>query len=233
MKCPHCKTAYNEEWDQTYVFVTNEKHDEREGYYLDYVQCPECKEIIIDIIRGPLRRYTDDPEEYVDTSSEFLSERKRIYPISSKREIGNEIPKTYRDEYSEAISIVNMSPKASAALSRRIVQLILREELKIRKRNLSDEIDFFISKTDAPSYLKEAVDAIRNIGNFAAHPSKSNNTGEIVEVENSEAEWLLEVIEALFDFVFVQPSKLKKRKEKLNKKLSDIGKPPMKDKKSS
>lgn len=233
MKCPHCKTAYNEEWDESYIFVTNEKRDEREGYKIEYVQCPECKEIIIDLIRGPLKRFSDSPEEYVDTSSDFFSERKRIYPISSQREIAKEVPKVYRSDYSEALAVLNISPKASAALSRRIVQSILREELNIKKRNLSDEIDTFISKTDTPSYLKEAVDAIRNIGNFAAHPSKSNNTGEIVEVENSEAGWLLEVIEALFDFVFVQPYKLKERKDKLNKKLSDIGKPPMKDNKSS
>jgi hypothetical protein len=45
-------------------------------------------------------------------------------------------------------------------------------------------------------------------------------------VEAGEAEWTLEVLEALFDFV--QPAKLEAKKNALNKKSSDAGKPPMK-----
>ena len=66
------------------------------------------------------------------------------------------------------------------------------------------------------------------IGNFAAHPIKSNSTGEIVEVEIGEAEWLLDVLELLFDFYFVQPAITKAKREALNQKLLDAGKPPMK-----
>ena len=40
---------------------------------------------------------------------------------------------------------------------------------------------------------------------------KSKTTGEIVEVEPSEAEWKLDVIEMLFDFLFVQPKKLNRK----------------------
>ncbi len=69
---------------------------------------------------------------------------------------------------------------------------MLREELGIRKKDLSLEIDDFIESSGAPSYLTGAVDAIRTVGNFAAHPLKSKSTGEIVEVEEGEAEWLSE-----------------------------------------
>jgi hypothetical protein len=79
-----------------------------------------------------------------------------------------------------------------------------------------------------PSYLADQIDAIRNIGNFAAHPSKDTNTGEIVEVEEGEADWLLGVLDALFDYIFIQPAKLEERKKKLNTKLKSIGKLPMK-----
>ena len=81
---------------------------------------------------------------------------------------------------------------------------------------------------DVPSYLIESVDAIRNIGNFAAHPLKDTNTGEIVDVEPGEADWLLDVIEALFDYIFIQPEKLKQMKDKLNNKLIKLGKSKMK-----
>lgn len=74
----------------------------------------------------------------------------------------------------------------------------------------------------------ESIDAIRNIGNFAAHPMKSASTGEIVDVEVGEAEWILDVLEALFDYYFVQPALLKAKRDALNKKLSEVGKPKMK-----
>ncbi len=79
-----------------------------------------------------------------------------------------------------------------------------------------------------PSHISEIVDAVRNVGNFAAHPIKSKQTGEIIEVEPGEAELNLDVIEALFDFYFVTPALIAKKKADLNKKLQDAGKPPMK-----
>lgn len=108
------------------------------------------------------------------------------------------------------------------------MQDILRAEFGIKHGSLAQEIDHFIGVEGVPTYLSDAVDAIRNVGNFAAHPSKDKETGSVVNVEPGEAEWLLEVLEALFDFVFVQPERLKERKENLNKKLEAIGKPPMK-----
>jgi len=72
------------------------------------------------------------------------------------------------------------------------------------------------------------VDAVRNVGNFAAHPTKSKQTGEIIEVEEGEAELNLDVIEALFDFYFVNPAVITKKKAAINQKLQDAGKPPMK-----
>jgi hypothetical protein len=47
-------------------------------------------------------------------------------------------------------------------------------------------------------------------------------------VELGEANWNLDVIESLFDFYFVQPAIIKKKKAALNKKLKEVGKKPMK-----
>lgn len=93
---------------------------------------------------------------------------------------------------------------------------------------MAQEIQEALDSGHLPSHLAESLDAIRNIGNFAAHPIKSKSTREVVPVEPGEAEWNLEVLEALFDFFFVQPARLRKKRDALNKKLSDVGKPPMK-----
>ena len=93
---------------------------------------------------------------------------------------------------------------------------------------MANEIQQVLDSKQLPGHLAEDLDAIRNIGNFAAHPIKSTHTGEIVEVEPQEAEWLLNLLEGLFDFYFVQPARAKAKREALNAKLQAAGRPPMK-----
>jgi len=120
------------------------------------------------------------------------------------------------------------SAKASAALSRRCLQHLLREKASVKHQDLAKEIQEVLDSRTLPTYLADGLDAIRVIGNFAAHPIKAQSTGEIVPVEQGEAEWTLDVIEALFDFYFVQPDLILQKRAELNKKLASAGKPPMK-----
>jgi len=57
---------------------------------------------------------------------------------------------------------------------------------------------------------------------------KSQSTGEVLEVEPGEAEWLLDVLEGLFGFYFVEPGALDDKRRQLNAKLKDAGKPALK-----
>ena len=127
-----------------------------------------------------------------------------------------------------ACLVLPASEKASAALSLRCLQHLLREKAGVKKDDLPKEIQQVLDSRQLPSHFAEDLDAIRNIGNFAAHPVEVTNTGEIVDVEPQEAEWLLNVIEGLFDFYFVQPAKAKAKRDALNAKLQSTGKPPMK-----
>jgi hypothetical protein len=120
------------------------------------------------------------------------------------------------------------SPKASAALSRRCLQHLLRAIAGVKHGDLAREIQEVLDGGKLPSQLAESIDAVRNIGNFAAHPVKSGHSGEVVAVEPGEAEWNLDVLEGLFDFYYVQPEVLKKKRAALDKKLAESGKPPMK-----
>jgi Domain of unknown function (DUF4145) len=108
------------------------------------------------------------------------------------------------------------------------LQLLLRDEAKVKHQDLFTEIQELLDRDSLPSHIAESLDAVRIIGNFAAHPTKSKSTGEIVPVEPGEAEWNLDVLESLFDFYFVAPARTKARKDALNKKLTDAGKPPLK-----
>ena len=139
-----------------------------------------------------------------------------------------EVPPKLAADYREACLVISDSPKASAALSRRCLQHVLRDCAKVTPADLYNEIQQVMDGKQLPSYIIESIDAVRNIGNFAAHPAKSKSTGEIIDVEPGEAEWNLDVLESLFDFYFVQPALIKKKRDALNAKLKDAGKPPMK-----
>ncbi|MDO8131779.1 MAG: DUF4145 domain-containing protein, partial [Candidatus Brocadiales bacterium] len=120
--------------------------------------------------------------------------------------------------------VLSDSPKASAALSRRCLQHLLREKAHVKQSNLMNEIQEVIDSGNLPSYIVEAIDAIRKIGNYTAHPIKSERPGEVVDVEPGEADWNLDVLEALFNYYFVQPATIKKKREILNLKLKETDK---------
>jgi hypothetical protein len=112
-------------------------------------------------------------------------------------------------------------------LSRRCLQNLLIDKAGVTK-DLFDQIQEVLDKPGAlPTPLAEDLDAVRVIGNFAAHPMKSKATGQIVDVLPGEAEWNLEVLEGLFDYYFVQPEKKQQRRDAMNAKLGDAGKPPL------
>ena len=227
MRCPHCSVAANITWSTATSFTDVVKKPEFEDEYefngveIAYARCPECGGLLVCL------RYGESPEGD-GAAIRCVRSEERIYPLGSSRPLAAEVPQDYRNEFLEACKVEGVSPKASAALSRRLLQQVLRDELNLKSTNLATQVDQFIALPGIPSYLSKAVDAIRNIGNLAAHPIKATNTGEIVDVEPGEAMWLLDVLESLFEFVFVQPVRLDARKKELNAKLAQLGKPPMK-----
>lgn len=218
MKCPHCLVEYYREFAQSYI-----GEDDDGDWGIRYVRCPNttCNKIIITLV--------DASWFSLNKSISSINSESFVRPKSMNRNpLSPEVPQKYKEDYKEACLVLIDSPKASAALSRRCLQKLLREKAGIKPSDLSKEIQEVIDSGKLPTVLAESIDAIRNIGNFASHPIKSESTGEIVEVEPGEAEWNLDVLESLFDFYFVQPEKLKRKKEALNKKLEDSGKPKMK-----
>ena len=176
---------------------------------MTYTACPNCRGIIITAVN------LKDQKEYV------------LWPrFDFRNPVPEEVPEHIAEDYNEAATVLNFSPKASAALSRRCLQTVLREAGSTTQKNLSAQIDAVIP--NLPSYIAESIDAIRNIGNFAAHPIKDNQSGGIIPVEPGEAEWNLEVLDMLFDFYYVQPEITKRKREALNLKLQAANKPTMK-----
>ena len=181
--------------------------------------CPVCERPIISVTESIQQRDATLPRK--------LSVR-TVYPLSHGRPpIPNEVPDPYRGDYSEACAVLPLSAQASAALSRRALQALLRGPGAISpKNNLFQEIEG--AETKLPDYLSDLLHTLREIGNFAAHPMKDQITGAVVPVEDEEAEFTLGVIESLFEHYFVGPARAATRKAAVNQKLTKVGKKPLK-----
>lgn len=210
MKCPHCRTEFH---DNISYFQLGKDQD---GFWsIEKQTCPACNRFICMLV--------------ANGAGGFEASRYLVRPKTHARPaLTNTIPEEFASDYREAALVLADSPKASAALSRRCLQHLIREKAGIKKPDLAKEIDELISSKSLPSHLAEAVDAIRNIGNFAAHPIKTTATGEVLPVEPGEAEWTLDVLDGLFDFYFIQPALLKAKRDALNAKLASANKPPVK-----
>ena len=226
MKCLHCQVEFypNTISGNIYTKPTDEVNYGG-GWDYEVTECPACHELNIYVIK-----YEDI---YANSgNNDWIKVPVIKFPIwpkgTNRAPCPSEVPDYIAEDYNEACLVLADSPKASAALSRRCLQNMLEDAAHVKHSDLSKEIKEVIEGGKLPSHLVEMIDAVRNIGNFAAHPLKSQSSGMIVPVEPEEAEWGLEVFEALFDFYYVQPAKNARRRESMNKKLTDAGKPPMK-----
>lgn len=147
---------------------------------LSFYKCPHCEEYTI---------YADG------IGSKIQDVHVPIRPISSAKKIPDYIPKAIRQDYEEACAIVTLSPKASATLSRRCLQGMIRNFWGISKVRLIDEINDLQNKI--PTQQWKVIDGVRRIGNIGAHMEKDINL--IVDIDPDEAQKLIKLIEHLLD----------------------------------
>ncbi len=219
MKCPHCLQFFTEKWEHRELSV--QEGTIKSFWIVQWAYCDneDCRKITVELVESK------NPEAF---RMRRYIQNVRVYPKGAARPaLSNKVPEKYAQDYVETCLVLHDSPKASAALSRRCLQHLLENEAGAKEKNLQGQIQEVIDSGQLPPYLSSAIDAVRNIGNFAAHPIKSKSTGEIVEVEAGEAEWNLDVLEQLFEFYFVQPTIIQQKKDALNAKLIEAGKQPV------
>ena len=221
MKCPHCLVEFHDHPQEVLI-----SGDANGGWAAVWMKCSKCLRLIVFISSGPAT--------YAPQTRQLLAVGQprntfRVYPKGAMRPpCPTQVPQNLAEDYNEACLVLADSAKASAALSRRCLQNVLREAAKVEPSDLSNEIQQVLDSKALRSEIADGLDAVRVIGNFAAHPVKSKQSGEIMTVEAGEAEWNLDVLESLFDFYFVQPAILKEKRDALNKRLAEAGKPPLK-----
>jgi hypothetical protein len=218
LTCPHCGIAFHDNPAE----MPLSKDADGDWFMLSRV-CPKCKRLILQFAVG---------NTSVVGGAIVSFQASRIWFAHPRGMTRAPVPESVTPElasdYREAALVLADSAKASAALSRRTLQHLLREHAKVRPSDLDKEIQEMLDRGTLPSHLADSLDAVRVVGNFAAHPIKSKSTGEVVDVEPGEAEANLDTLESLFDFYFEAPRKAKQRRDALNKKLAAAGKPELK-----
>ena len=207
MQCPHCLKYFHA------VPSGLKLGTDKDGFWvITSTLCPACGKFVfrLDCGKGLVR-----------------IKSLVVYPKASGRSpVSDDVPQEFKNDYEEAALILSDSPKASAALSRRCLQHILRDKAGVREKTLYAEIQKVIDSNALPSYLSEPLDMLRKIGNVAAHTTQNANTGEIVPVDPDEAAWCLEVIELMFDFYFVRPAEADRRQQAFQDKLDGASDSP-------
>jgi hypothetical protein len=189
--CPYCNRAAaitNESFSRSvFRFSDNNKEGCVLALITTAVTCPrkDCREYEIS---AQLHKSDQSNNQL---GPKLLSWQLR--PQSHAKPLPDYIPEPIREDYLEACLVRDLSPKASATLSRRCLQGIIRGYWGISKNRLIDEINELKGKIDQPTW--DAIDAVRSIGNIGAHMEKDINI--IVDVEPEEAQLLIGLIEIL------------------------------------
>lgn len=209
MKCPHCGVSFHDNWASGWI----DRFHQATTWKYHTADCPACKALTI-VIEGP------------------TGMTRMVEPTTTSRgPISVHVPAFISQDYNEACEVLPISPKASAALSRRCLQNILNSLGYIAK-DLAKQIDALLNETDPrkalPLGLHQTVDAVRNFGNFSAHPIDEKTTLQIIDVDPEEAEWCLEILEEMFEHFYERPAVAAAKKAALDAKLAAAGKPPSK-----
>ncbi|HIE1896016.1 TPA: DUF4145 domain-containing protein [Pseudomonas aeruginosa] len=191
--CPYCNHAVTVT-DHAYSyslhkFAGGNKTGGWLGLATSVIVCqnPKCGEYSIDAVLWP--------GEFSPsfTRSGANIQEWRLRPSSKAKVFPGYIPLPLLKDYEEACLIRDLSPKASATLSRRCLQGMIRDFWRVSEANLFLEINAIKDKVDPVTW--SAIDAVRSIGNIGAHMEKDINL--VVEVEPAEAQLLIGLIEML------------------------------------
>ena len=213
-KCPHCSN---------FVTITNENcrrqvnegfprsKDEKHYFISTFILCPNpnCGQASL---LASLNSWKNDG--YDESPLGKAYKEWQLIPEPRPRTWPDNVPVAIRQDYSEAVLICELSPKASATLSRRCLQGIIRDVHKVNERTLAKEIDKIKDKVNEETF--NIIETIRQVGNIGAHMERDISI--IIDIDPDEAQILIQLIETLIQKWYIDDPKHKQRIEDLKTK---------------
>ena len=135
----------------------------------------------------------------------------RLQPFGTARPWPDYVPQAIRADYTEACLVRDLSPKSAATLARRALQGILRDFFGAKPGRLVDEIDSLSDQIEPD--LLNAIHGVRRVGNIGAH--MESDISLIVDVDPSEAQLLIELVETMIEETYVRRDERRRRIERV------------------
>ena len=188
IECPHCGLQVTVDFEAFRPNPVYPKLNSRDArIYIEQGRCPSRKCLGL-IVRT------------VAEAGEESSTVKCIIPPVNEVTFPGSLSPGILSQYKKAKKILPIDQNASAVMSRRCLQMLLREYFHIERGSLYCEMQELINKGKLPSYLAHDLDRVREIGNLGAHPEKSGMELPS-EATDEEARWSLDILVDLFEHI--------------------------------
>lgn len=198
--------------------------------FIDGSKCFICDKMVIGARTRPLKGH--------DKEWDF-----RIWPRGSERPVSERVPNPVAEVFKRASRLVGVDDTAAGAFARTCLEKVLSQQgvpvnravkkgtkvlslsLDVRLQVFTGALDLGGDYTppDLPADVKSDVQAIRQIGNFI-HLNESIATGEVVDLSGEDANFALDLLEELFDVLYVAPAQRAEKRARFDDKLQQIGK---------
>jgi hypothetical protein len=190
MKCRHCLVPIVNERERVGV-INSDNH----LFIIDTSICPKCGKVNVYLSQGK----TGPAGVTKDNESEEIL----LYPKYSPKYLApKEAPQDIQDDYYQACLIGEISPVASAALSRRCFRKIIRDKGGVIHDVFSKEMQQVLQSKALPTQLHKQIDTLRTLHNYAAHPVFDKNPAILVNVKPIEAELWIEVLNSILQIYY-------------------------------
>lgn len=224
--CPFCKhpsTIGEDDIDDISGENYTESADGFKSMVGKFIVCPnpDCKKLSLTLKLFEVECGNNNHRVRTDKITHFW----HLIPDSEAKVYSKDIvPSVIIDDYEESCKIKEDSPKASATLSRRALQGMIRDFWGIKKPQnykglwtLWNEVEAIKDLVDSDVW--NAIDAVRNIGNIGAHMELDVNV--IIDVEPEEATKLIGLIELLIEEWYINRYERKLRLTEIKKMADD------------
>ena len=189
--------------------------------------CPFCHAFseqdwkVVTVLSGGLKNLENTQICFCDHCNRYSiwHEEVMIYPDFQGVEPPNEdLSVEIQADYIEASSVLQKSPRGSAALLRLAIQKLC-EQLGEKGENLNIDIGNLVKK-DLPIKVQQSLDALRVIGNEAVHPGQLDLKDDI-----DTAQALFKLVNFIAEKMITEPKEI----EALYKKIPESKKKQIED----
>ena len=212
VKCPLCTQHTPDAW--LHVGWVAGSGVDFTNLHVEWMRCanPDCKQALIRMSESHARTENNHSVEETVT---WLAR-----PRASTRPLDPLVKEPFRTDYLEAAAIVDLSPRMSAALSRRILgELLAKYAGQDEPLPLKTRIDRFVEETCHPDYLRDSLQRLREVADLGTDAA-------ISDVDRNEAEWTLDVLDSLFDYFIVARERNRKIREAMERKIDGAPRKP-------